>query len=806
VAKEQLFSRHNRRSYYVLLIGVFLTSFSVLAFEITLIRILSVMLTYHYVFTIISLALLGLGAGGIFIYLFGSRIQKGRNIFSFLTVCSSLYSLAMAFSSLLIIQIGYINSIQDNILFYWFAILIPFFFAGMFLAVVFRIFPAISAGIYGADLVGAAAGCIGAIFALNILGGINAILLYSVAISVSALLLVGVWPKNNFRGIIMPAASFLILTTLLGASLINSHLFNIPIGTNREKEIFDALHGFQGKVIKTKQSAFGQIDLVEYSNNSEWMDIYLDGTAGTPMYRFNGDFKHPDSAVQSLKTNFPGYFPFIFLKEDEKNNALIIGPGGGRDVLLAMMGGVQKVTAVEVNKDLVGMVCEYSWYNGGIYTDFKNVDVVIEEGRNFLKRNKDKYDIIFFSLPVTNTSRSLEGYALTENFVFTTDSIIDYLDHLTNEGRLVVVTHNELEVLRLLSLTLAALDRRGINNAGAMKKIYIVGSEDYPVFVLKKTPFGPGEASERYKTAIHEFGYSPLSSYFPYSSKLGMLNPVLMALEEGQMTLSDVEKMVEARGYNIGPVTDNSPFFYKFNNGIPKTVSLVFWLSVIVVLLIILGPLLFRWYRQNKSFRRENNLKNKINLGFHEIIKFLVLFSMIGIGFMLVEISLIQMFVLFFGQPVLSMAVLLFSLLVGASLGSIRSGRLAPDRIFGGISNAALGIFVMLLAYIFFLPVLLNQFLAFNLFIRVSVAVIILLPLGFVMGYPFPLSVRLLKEIKMENHVPWMWGINSLSSVLGSAMTIVIAISFGFREALLVGAFCYFIVFLVIKRKREVLN
>jgi len=788
----------SRGTLWILLGGVFLTSFSLLTFEITLTRLLSVMLSYHYVFLAVSLALLGLGGGGIFVHFFRPQIPSGHNRFGSLALFASLFSLAIPFSVILIIQIGYIDSIRDNILLFCFLLFIPFFFVGVLLAEVFRMFPAISAWIYGLDLVGAAAGSLVVILTLDTLGGISTSFLLGVVASLAALLFAVRVLKRNIRGVIISTTSFLIVSALLGANLTGLYLPDIPVGANPAKEIHDALYGpsFQGKIIETRWSAFGRTDLVELSDYPEQMDIYIDGTAGTPMYRFSGDFSDPGSTVNSLKTDFPGYFPFFFLEEEERNNALSIGTGGGRDILLALMGGVGKVTAVEVNEELVDMVREYSWFNGGIYTDLDNVDIVVGEGRNFLKRQKEKYDIIMLSLPVTNSSRSLEGYALTENFLFTTDSIGDYLDHLTDEGRLVVVCHDDAEILRLLSISLAALDERDVSNTTAMKQIYMVGSEDYPVFVLKKTPFEPAEAFERYE-AIHQFGYDPMSSYFPYLRQVGMLNPALMRLGSGEIGLDDLEKMVKERGYDISPVTDDSPFFYKFDEGLPQPVSLVFWSSIIIMLLVVLVPLLF-W--KKRAFQIE--VRSESKRGFNQnLLRSVGLFSMLGIGFMLVEISLIQRFVLFLGQPVLSMAVLLFSLLVGAGVGSMWSGRLAADKIIKGIAIAAASIVIVLLGYTFLLPLIFDQLLGLELTIRLLTTVVVLLPLGFLMGFPFPLGIRWLKELKMENHIPWMWGINGICSVLGSVMTIVIAISFGFTEALLVGAGCYFTVFLLFRKR-----
>jgi MFS family permease len=206
-----------------------------------------------------------------------------------------------------------------------------------------------------------------------------------------------------------------------------------------------------------------------------------------------------------------------------------------------------------------------------------------------------------------------------------------------------------------------------------------------------------------------------------------------------------------------------------------------------MLLLVILAPII---YWKKRAPYREANPKEKIKTALNKkLLRFVVLFSMLGMGFMLVEISTIQRFILFLGQPVLSLSVLLFSLLVGAGIGSIYSGRFT--------------VVAVLLIYAFSLSFILNQLLGLELAIRLLATVAMLTPLGFLMGFLFPLGLRLLKEMRMADYIPWMWGINGIGSVLGSAMTIVVAISFGFTEALLLGAGCYFVVFLIFQTARH---
>ncbi len=761
------------------LTGVFLISFTLIAFEIALSRLLSVLFSYHYVFAVLSLALLGLGTGGMLVHFITPGLETRQRGFA---RWGFLYSLAIPFSILLTIQIGYFDFPRIGLLFFGLLLFLPFLFGGALLAEIYRRFSRQSGRVYGLDMIGAGVGSFGAVLLLDVLGGIATHFVLGAIAFAGVLLLAVEEVKKGKRW-------FLPLFCLLGLSLMfvikpSDEKFRVThVGANPAKEIHDAFFTFKGRIIESRWSSFGRTDLVEYANIPDQMDIYLDGTAGSPMYRFSGDTAAPGRSVERLKDEFPGYFPFGSLKEDERDNALIVGPGGGRDILLALMGGIRRVIAVEINKDQVEMVRKYSPFNGGIYAGFSNVEVIIDEGRSFLKRQLEKYDVIMLSLPVTNTSRSLEGYALTESFLLTVESVNDYLDHLTDEGRLIFVGHNDAEILRLLSVSLSELNRRAVNTVSAMQQIYLVGSEEYPVLVMKKTPFDPLEMLAAYNLMI-QMGYEQQSSYFPFVGQEGMLNPALADLAKGRVALGEFIRMVGERGYDIRPVSDNSPFFYKFEMGTPRPLLMIFGFSGLSCLIAIFIPLVLSRRRSDAvSFRTLN--------------KSLLLFLLLGTGFMLIEISLIQKFGLFLGHPVLSVAVLLFSILGGAGLGSLLSGRIRLDNLRGGLRLLSILILSAALVYVFLLPVLFSKLLGLGLPTRMLVSFLMLLPISTLLGFPFPMGIRMLKYNELAKSIPWMWGINGMGSVLGSALALIISINLGFTEALLTGASCYSIIFLL---------
>ena len=770
-----------------LLAGIFLVSFSLIAFEIALSRLLSVLLSYHYVFAVLAIALLGLGGGGILLHLFPGKGAGKKQPAGDFPFWAAIFSLAVSFSVILGLRLGASFRALDNIFFYGVLFLIPFFFVGILLARIYREFPTDSARIYGFDLVGAGCGSFGCLLLLDLIGVVSTLFLLGVLSSAAALLLAGMQPAGKKKWTI-PGVGFVMLLLLFGAERGGFYQPEVPIGKNPAKEIHDVLYGtsIRGEIVETRWSAFGRTDLVKLLDYPDQMDIYLDGTAGSPMYRFSGNAGDPGPTIEGLKTTFPGYFPFLSLAEGEKDDALIIGPGGGRDILLALMGGVKNITAVEVNGDLVDMVRRHSLFNGGIYRDLKNVQVVVEEGRHYLKRHKGNYDLIMLSLPVTNTSRSLEGFALTENFLFTTDAIADYWGHLSEEGRLLIVAHDDIEALRLLSLSLAVLKANGIDEMQAMGHIYMTGSEDYLVFVLKKKPLAPRETAFL-DQAMHPLGFNPGISFFPGVD--APLNPVLVALERGGGTAAELRRLVKERGYDIDPVSDNNPFFYKFEKGLPKSVSLVLWVSAALLLLVAGVPLFMQRNRPPSPPGKGPNRRRPL-------LRVVILFIVLGIGFIVIEISLIQRFSLFLGSPVLSMAVLLSSLLAGAGLGGLWSKRLTtPTQATRGIAWASFWVAVIVLGYTALLPLLLNRLLGLSFAVRIGIAAALLLPLGFCMGVPFPTGIRLLQKFRMEPLIPWMWGVNGLGSVLGSTLTVAVAIRFGFTEAMIISAALYLVVF-----------
>jgi predicted membrane-bound spermidine synthase len=769
--------------------SIFLISFSVVALEIALSRLLSVLLSYHYVFLVLSLALLGLGLGGILAFLFRPQLPPEEKRLGCLGWHAFFFSLALPVSIWGLIQLERFAGSPLATLLVSPVLCLPFLAAGLFLAEMYRFFPGVSHRLYGMDLLGAGGGAWGAVVMLNSLGGTRVYFLIAAAGALVALILTC---RRTTPSKSLPALSLCALVLCLGlaSDVSQDWFFKIPVGRNPEKEIHDALTSFQGELADHRWTAFGRTDLVRYRSRPELMDLYVDGTAGSPMYRFSGRLEELTKLVETELADFPGSFPFKFLKPDARNSALIIGPGGGRDILLALWGGLKNIKAVEINGDLVDLVRRHSVFNGGIYDGFPNVGVVVDEGRRFMRGQAEPHDLIFLSLPVTNTSRSLEGYALTENYLFTLESMAEYWEHLTGEGSLVVVGHNDAEILRLLVMALNMMEKRGFSHADAMQHVYVVGSDEYLCFVLRKAAFSPVESMAMHRAMVMQ-GFQPASSFFPF---VQAVNPSLLALSLGRIGLDDLVRQVQAQGWDIRPVNDNRPFFYKLETGIPRPILIACGAVLVLYPMVLFLP----WTLDLKQRRRG---KNTIPSSPHKMLSVhaIGLFSLLGMGFMVGELSLLARFTLLFGSPSIAMAVFLSALLGWAGLGSWISRRWRPGAPEQRIRAACLAIVPIMAGYAALLPWALFRLAPLDDAWRLLACVCLLMPIGIIAGVPFPSAVQWLKNLGMENHIPWMYGINGVSSVAGSVLSLLVATSFGFQQALLASAACYLLVYFLMR-------
>ncbi|MEJ2196222.1 MAG: hypothetical protein P8X73_15370, partial [Ignavibacteriaceae bacterium] len=624
----------------VIYLNLIVISASVICFEIISTRISSVIFVNNYAFIILSLAILGLGCGGIYSYY---RIKNKNPAELFNVIAKIIFLIGISFSFFIIAIIKF--KITDPFV-YFFLLFLPFFFAGIFYAQLFKYYAEHSFKLYASDLSGAAIGSVGTIGIFSLFAAPNAILFLSLLVFSSAL---SFYISGFSKSKIAAFYSILIISiTLLIFYGTTNILGNVTIGKFSEKDFYyvypDAANISQ--ILDSRWSIHGRSDLVAYSNQDEVRQLFVDGSAGTQMYRFSGDVKNFSPLLYNLLMRHTTTIPLLFLRDYEKDNMLVIGPGGGKEVLTGLLDGINNITGIEINPDFVDIVKKYRNFNGGIYSDFPNVNILIQEGRHYIKKSDQQFDLIVMALPSTEQLQNIDNFAMNENYLLTVEAIEDYMKILTPEGRLIFTVHNRWELIRLIVTTLTALKKEGISYKDAIKHFIIVSQDYAPTIVIKKEAFTQSEIVY-IKNVISKIPKElPPVTYLPYNlkeAKNTRENQLLKNIEDGDVSLGDY---INNDPYDISPVRDDSPYFYKVNRGITND---HFWLLIGILffnLVVVVIPY--------------SVIKKKIkNAEVKSLLLPLIIFTGIGTGFMILEISLFQKLILYLGSPTVSLSILL---------------------------------------------------------------------------------------------------------------------------------------------------
>ncbi|MGE5862068.1 MAG: hypothetical protein ACM34J_16020, partial [Ignavibacteria bacterium] len=400
-------------------LSILVLSAVVICFEIISTRISSVVFVQNYAFIILSLAILGLGSGGIYSF-YKLKSEEGAyenrknfSLFIFLSGASLLFFIL----SVTILSI-------TNPYVYFFLLFIPFFFIGIVYEKFFKNYANAGFKIYASDLTGAALGSIISIFIFKFFNASNAVLFLAFVLFISSINFLIV--EKTKKTILYAASSCLII--VLAVIGKNDLIGRIPIGNFPEKDIYYTYDdpNIKPNIIDSRWSINGRSDLVEYNNRNFVYNLFIDGSAGSQMYKFNGNIAHHDTLLNYLLLHNSTTIPFLFLTKEEKENMLVIGPGGGKEILSGILWGVQNITGVEVNPDFVDIVKSYKNFNGGIYTDFPNIKIHVAEGRHFIKSSSRQYNVIVLALPSTEQLQNIDGIASNENFLLTVEAINDY--------------------------------------------------------------------------------------------------------------------------------------------------------------------------------------------------------------------------------------------------------------------------------------------------------------------------------------------------------------------------------------------
>ncbi len=760
-----------------LLSGLALTSFAALLLELSLTRLFSVVLFYHFAFLAISIALLGMGAGGVFAYLLKSRLTRIET--RRLAACLCLTNVVVVVVVLEIVlhipvslDVSGKNFLRLTAM--YLAAAIPFFLTGLLFSVVFARESQHIPRLYGADLCGGALACLAVVPLLNWVGGPNAILTAAIALAIAAM----IWSESPFM---RRSGALLVLTLAL------------LIATNHNGRLIDVVYakGMFRDPAWVEFAKWNAISRVEVDRQGLAKAIVIDADAST--YIMNAELAkwHETEWERDLMSAPPALANVLRPHGD----FAIIGPGGGVDVLRAVANGSPSVTGIEINPIIATTIMRerYADYSQRLYL-LPEVHIHVSDGRSFLRSSTEHFDVVQMTLVDTWASTAAGAFALSENSLYTVEAFREYFEHLKPDG-MVAITRWEFrhprEALRVVAVAMAALHQLGVANPA---NHFIVASQGelntdgIPVVVLaKKSPFTADEEAATRSSLVR----------YP------VLNALYLPSQPGRNPFSDLitsnDPVGFARGYayNVAPVSDNAPFFFftlrpwqvLTENGLRKGIDWKVNLGVVVlaVVLIVSVCAVTVFLILPLALKRGNARHSPIPL---------LYFIAIGLGYILVEIAFIQRFVLFLGHPTYALTMVIFLLLLSSGAGSLFSRLWLPQTEMGALPLAL--VVATLLTYVFLLPARLAGLVGLPFEYRLLISGVLLIPLGFVMGMPFPTGLRALADIQVPHHpsstdntIEWAWAMNAAASVLGSVLAMVIAIQFGLTVTLACGAAAY---------------
>jgi hypothetical protein len=750
-----------------------------LLLELSLTRIFSVIFYYHFAFLAISIALFGLGLGGVFSYVVAG--WKG-SLFAKLGRLSAINSLMVLLALAVVLAQGDNPTAWDIALVY-FTTALPFVLAGAILSLVIGETIAKVDRVYFFDLLGAAAGCFILLALLSLVGGIGTVIGAAVTFAAAA----AIW--HSMAGSAGGRARSVVLALSLVAFLVFNQKLEVLAIRHAKKQ------AITNEIFK-QWNSFSRVAVVRHVEGDH--AIVIDGDAATGIFPY--DLDHLTRQQQGELRDQGPALPYA-VRPGAKT--LIIGPGGGWDVARALASGSRDVTAVEINPIIAQTIMKerFPALSRNLYWR-PEVHLFQGDGRSFIRGSSDHYQVLQATLVDTWAATAAGAFALSENNLYTTDAFREYLSHLTNDGMLAITRWGfepPRESLRLISLAMEALGQLGEHEPWRHIIVSRQGSTQgygaLDTVLIARMPFSEADIG-RAEAAFGAGVQQPV--YFPGSKLRNEFRDLLLS--------PDPAEYQHNYTFDISPVSDNRPFFFytvqprdlwnfvkntgvetadrKVNEAVPRLFGLMA-VSLLATLLILVAPPLVLGTR----------------LPAHKGVRgFLFYFLFIGAGYILIEVALIQKFVLFLGHPTYALTVVIFSMLVSSGAGSFASRRIIgrdEGRLIKLLGSAALAaaLFGAIVG-----PVL-TALVGLPVPVKMMITVAMIAPLGFAMGMPFPTGLQRLEEWHAPS-VRWAWSLNSASSVLGSVAALVCAIYLGLVQTLIIGGLFYFAALAVIARVR----
>lgn len=741
----------------VLAFGVALV---VLAFEVLLTRLFSILLSYHFAFAAVAAATFGAGVGGWLAF-----YRSGHNLSRFLGWSGLLIGIslpaAVYFPALLPAGTP------------WFAYIVfaapPFVLCGATLCALFILYPASAPRLYCADLAGAAAGAVLPLIALNYVSPGELVLALALGIMVVGALIAG---QSKSRRTSRPRRLLVYASAMVVAGVGLYHashlLFAVELDAIAPEKGIRSAASKPHDILRTIWNAQSRVDVVD--GPAPTRSIFIDGASGSRMFPLVADQL---GALAYVRDDL-NYLPFDV---GPASSVLVIGAGGGREVLMALLAGSTSITAVEVDPGVVEAMQDFGEYNGNLYRNDK-VRVIVGEGRAALAREGDQYDLIYLPL-VRLESPDLKGLSLVENAVFTREAFSEFREHLLPAGHLAVNVHNDALALRVYLTWIQALADAGVDAKDAARAAAVFanpslatpqGGAVYPLLILSREPLTAEEGWRMFSSALRR-GFEPI--YVPHAYEDRFARWV-------DLSAKTYDRLIGGVPTAILPVTDNRPFFYNLADWPPAPLQNL--LAVFCAMAIGLSGVAVLVSRRRRSAAVRPSA--------------LAYFALLGIGFMVIEITLLQSAVRLLANPTLAVTVLLSTFLVSAGIGSglsdiFRSalrGRLVPVLIAVAVAvyltrlgQAAIGPYVAELGVVG----------------QTTAIAALMAPLGILAGTAFPLGM-IYWCLDGDQDISLMWAVNALFSAAGAIGAVAMTMTWGFAASLEAAALIYLAVGLVV--------
>ncbi|TAL37718.1 MAG: hypothetical protein EPN97_04795 [Alphaproteobacteria bacterium] len=770
--------------------GVFLMSGLLMALQIVQSRIFSVTTWYHISFLVIGVAMFGLTLGALKIHR-GNEAEQRKNYAREMAELSFRFAVGIIVG--LIGQLA-LPVVSDDLRVTVVALPIvaamtlpAYYFAGAVLSLAITRAPFPAARTYGVDLLGAAAGCLFALFMMNIFDAPSVIMMFAL-LALAALRCFG-----KLKGT-LPLIVAGIIVYGIALNLLSPRPVIYPIW-NKKRDFYQADLSYDrwnsiSRIIIQRESRDGRPYLwgpspkLPASMKTSWYELLIDGEAGTPINRWLGDRGKElhilDYDVTTIAYSLPGL-----------KSSGIIGLGGGRDVLSSLHAGVKSVTALDVNNIQVSVLSKTepfkSYANIGTR---KDVRLINSEARSWFASNPDTFDLIQMSLVDTWAATGAGAFALSENGLYTVEAWSTFLSHLNPGGALTVSrwymkdAHSEGE--RLVSLTMGALFKTGVKEP--KKHIYVATANRIMTMVLSRDPFTKEQLDALDKRA-KEMAFNVLIS--PRKEVAGTELAEILNTKSRE----ELEALAARSEYDISPPTDRRPFF--FNQVRMGNPALVWRLATQTGLSAMIGHahaianlyiiMLFSFLMV--VFAIVYPLRSELNAGNKFVKAGTAWFVLIGLGFMLLEIALMQRISVYLGHPAYGLGIVLFSLVLSTGCGSLLSDAF-PLKTNRNRIMWALGTALAIVMSVFFIDAAISAFSGAGLFVRALICVSVTAPLGLLMGYGFPTGMEMARQAHTKS-TAWFWGINGAAGVMGSSLAIAINIGAGIDRSMFISALCY---------------